>query len=663
MNNGPKSTDCIIDGMQFTFRALFATIGQKDGQKEICSTDMQEMHVDDNGSIKTVVWKGNAFAGKDFTVKAVIHTNADGLREWTAEISGASCDETPVQFDFPCVTRSFTQDTQVVDLQSQGEMARPASPLLKPGYQILFSTMRMGRCAAFIEPGDTSWYFDLPRTDSTDAVYFFTKTDSDKVSLTFRNFFEVISKGGKVSFAGAFKPFKGSWFEMAQIYKTRPFVQDMIRRAKARGNPKALRDISMWMWNRGPKDNVLPPVLKFQEDSGLPAALDWYWWHSIPYDSGYPNFWPPRDGVENFRAAVKEATDAGVFIQVYINGLAWDMDDPTFKTDGGEDEVIRHLDGTYTGIAFNRYDGHRLSYICGNQPKFKARHLELLKNLHDSGLSGQYLDQLGCCLYEPCYALNHGHKQGASPLPAYRKQLAEYRRTFPNWPLCTEDTTECLLDLFDTLICLLPSVERLGWAAEYTESIPFWSAVYHGCATVFGNYDMIDHIPPFDPKWPDKDRWKEEKEWEKLFPDQFAVELARGVIWGMQPSVHNFQLKHTSDPRFAADYKFMVDTAKFYHANRDFLYDGEMLSPGTMECERRNVKFTRRMIYTKDGEYREVSRELPAVFHSCWKSPDGTSAAILVNWTREPQHIKLTTPDFGTIDLVIPARGWKLVNG
>ena len=91
-----------------------------------------------------------------------------------------------------------------------------------------------------------------------------------------------------------------------------------------------MRDIAMWAWNRGLIKDVVPTIEKLQQDAGVPMALDWYWWHNNPYDTDYPNFWPPREGVEAFRAAVKRLRDQGIFSQVYVNGLTWDLDGVDF---------------------------------------------------------------------------------------------------------------------------------------------------------------------------------------------------------------------------------------------------------------------------------------------------------------------------------------------
>ena len=153
----------------------------------------------------------------------------------------------------------------------------------------------------------------------------------------------------------------------------------------------------------------------------------------------------------------------------------------------------------------------------------------------------------------------------------------------------------------------------------------------------------------------------ETTEWEKKYPDQFAVEFARGVAWGQQPTVHKFLMEHATSPRFAADYAFMKDTARFYFDNRDLLFDGEMRAPGTLTCPTQRVAFLRRGSYTKPEEVKETVRDaLPTVFHSVWRSKGGRTAAVLVNWSRAEQTFALETPDVSARG-TIPPRSWKLV--
>ena len=152
----------------------------------------------------------------------------------------------------------------------------------------------------------------------------------------------------------------------------------------------------------------------------------------------------------------------------------------------------------------------------------------------------------------------------------------------------------------------------------------------------------------------------EEKDWPRLFPDQFQVEVARGVVWGLQPTTHNLKMSDIDNPSCAEGYRFLVDTAKFYHENRDFLFDGEMCDPGVIECGTEEVKFLNRGTYTKKGEYKVSTHRLPTVFHSVWRDKNGKLAAVLCNWSSKKQRYHLKTSDIECEGELMP-RSWKFM--
>ena len=83
----------------------------------------------------------------------------------------------------------------------------------------------------------------------------------------------------------------GDWFHAATIYRRWALRQSWTRAARARRDAatvRRVRKIALWFWNRGSIANAVPPVEAFAEDLGLPVALDWYWWHKKPYDTGIP---------------------------------------------------------------------------------------------------------------------------------------------------------------------------------------------------------------------------------------------------------------------------------------------------------------------------------------------------------------------------------------
>ena len=271
----------------------------------------------------------------------------------------------------------------------------------------------------------------------------------------------------------------------------------------------------------------------------------------------------------------------GVFVQPYTNGVSWDKESPTWKTEG-EPDCILEKSGERWGWRYNVHMPSCLAGMCGDAPRFHARMRDLVRRLRECGVPGVYLDQIGCCTVRTCWDPAHRHPPGGGTaiVDGYREMLRDIQADNPGLLLSTESAPESYLDVVDSFINLHQNEERAATVpVPEAETVPAFQAVYHGAIASYGSYALIDGIPPWDPAWPDDDRWTEEKPWEELYPDQFAFEFARGVAMGIQPMVHQLRMRHFDDPRYAANLAFAVDTAKFYFANRDFLFDGAICAP------------------------------------------------------------------------------------
>ena len=407
----------------------------------------------------------------------------------------------------------------------------------------------------------------------------------------------------------------------------------------------------------------MPPALRFADLAGVPIALDWYWWHDIPYDTHYPNFWPPRDGVEKFAAAIARLQKRGIYTQIYMNGLSRAADDASWA-DGGEAEALWREPGKGpTRCYYNPYDNCPLVDTCGEAPRYHDLMSEQVRHaVKEGGLKAIYLDQIGCNSHQACYNPRHRHAPGDScgPLAESRAFVERLRRENPGVQFSTEDTGEEMMDLFDTMITCTPSIERT-WGNLF-EPVAALQAIWGDVVTLFGSYGIIDGVTPFDPRWPQDRRLKKELDWHAMFPDQFAYELAHTLVYGVQPCVHNFRDECLDNPELAEDLRFMVEVARFRHRHADVFGDFLAAHPGEMTCARRTVKFCSRGIYSA-AWYGEMFLDgYPAVLHSTWRHP-GTGAVrtVLVNWTRERQACRLVSPD-ATFDGTLAPREIRMVD-
>ena len=613
---------------------------------------MAEYRRDADGDTETEIWRGHPEAGRDFQVKVVWRQVEPTRREGRISWSGYEGKRQIEEIHFPVVSTAYRPGSRFFFGGAEtGQLYDPAVVLVLDRRRHI-SMM----CNALLDREGWSLYFDHrdPRHAAKYACYEVNEGEFRCWCVHGLACGAEPAAEYELPYANSVGIFRGGWYEAAQIYRRWALEQPWA--AARRGRPNPLADLGIWVWNRGPADEVVPPVLALQEDLGeVPVAMDWYWWHHNSYDTDYPDFWPPRDGEEKFRAAIAEMRARGIFTQVYINALAWDVDTPSYA-DGGAESVVVTREGKPFAIRYNVYTGHRLGYMCGEAPRFHDRISRLVKRLHSCGLDGQYLDQVAIASYRQCYNPHHSHGGGASAenVEGYRRQVKRLIAENPGWPFTSEGCNEAFMDLFEGgIACAALSGERIRLAPG-VEYVPVFQAVYHGDFAVFGNYAMPDAIPPWDPLWPDKDRWRHEEPWHRLFPEQFFVEMARGCVWGIQPMVCNLTEKIRRDPEFAEEYRFILETARFYHANRDLLFSGTMLSPEGFSCADREVGFLVRTIYTK--ERRTTSRHLPAVLHGCWRSPTGECALVLANYTREPQRWR-----YGALAGEIPARSYARI--
>ena len=616
-----------------------------------------------------LVWKGHPRLGADFTATAE-GTKEGGATEWTFSCTGNASGLPLGRIAFPVVDVPCASDGHLLYSPdagggTMGWKRRIVWKDVSPGKGVC-STLSPGFRFVAVLNGESqdSFYLDVRDPASNSGRFEVKKGPAGTARLSWVHDMPMTPEnaaGCRLPYAATVRAYRGDWFEAASYY--REWAKTTPRYAAARARDQSrLRDIGLWMWNRGLAETVIPPVERFQHDTGLKVALDWYWWFKEMPGTFYPDYWPPREGAAKFKADVQRLKAMGTFTQVYLNGMTWDEDVPSWR-DGGLGSVAMRHDGTYFSCAYNRFNpNHRLANLCGDAPKFHARIREQIAHLVDCGFDSIYLDMIGCNAYGPCFNPAHRHVPGGGThmTDDFRAYLKGVKAAFPGVLLSTEDCGEAYVDVFDSNISTHSSYERHGWigTAPDMEFVPVFQAVYHGCAAVFGNYAIVDNVPYWDPRWPMKAWWTgHEEHLRRDYPDQFAVEFSRGPVWGLQPSVHNFWIHHATNAAFAAEYRFIRETAKFYHDNREFLFDGEMRHPGRLECARRRVAFAKVSVF--DEKVTSHASVLPTVFHNIWRAPDGHVAAVLVNWSRDPQPWKLESPEISGAGVLSP-RSWHV---
>ena len=589
-------------------------------------------------------WRGHELLGAEFEVSLEL---IDDLRSRIG-FKNAGGGVTLTELVYPAIERALTCEDSAFFSESQGLMIHEfkqhdAFPF-KPGEPdyIFESRFRSMRYAALFR-GDDGIFIGMDDPENySKAAELYRSPDRERFWLDVITPLPLHVSEFVLPYPVIIADFRGGWFEAAQIYKA---LMPLDRRRLSRKNDR-MRDIACWLWNRDHAANVIPPVERLAADSGVPIALDWYWYHKLPYDTGYPDYYPPREGAAAFSTALAHLKNAGIFTHVYVNGFLWDTENANYSC-GGEQGAIHDRDGKTISTAFNKYMPHQMAYMCGTAKEFQAKLTGEITRLVECGLEGIYIDMIGAATMQFCYNPAHDHAPGGGNYMAagYRDFLAELHKKLPDLYLSTEDCNETYMDMVDSVISIMsPSGERYGFLPPF-EFVPAFSAVHHGATVMYGSNAHINGIPPYDSLWPQEGKWKTEQDWNAIAPYQFFVEVGRCVMWGQQPMIANLRPEHLDDPKLATRYKFLCDTAKFYFANRDCLFDGEMLSPGKLECAECKVDFVVRYIFTAEGEFKVVSRNMPVILHSVWRSKKGDDALFLLNYTDTEQAYRFLSAE------------------
>lgn len=454
--------------------------------------------------------------------------------------------------------------------------------------------------------------------------------------------------------------FQGDWMTVSAIYRKWAVQQKWCRDAcLKRGTvPDWVLKIGVWEWNRGRSENVLPEAVDLQERLGLPVSVLWHWWHNCPYDDGFPEYIPPREGRESFIKAVAAAQEKGIHCLPYMNSRQWGSSSTSWVTEGAEKNRSLKEDGTDYAHVYNFFTGHALVPMCHYSHFWRDRYVALCDTVVNAyGANGVYLDQAG--ISYPCYDPAHGHPLGGGnySLKYYGEMVRSIREatkdapTEPAFP--GEGCSEDWLPHLDMFLTLHASIERTR-KQQYKDWIPFFHSVYHDYAVYFLNFSTLVY-PPYDEKWPDEYRTElHETPLPDIYDQQFRIEQARTVVWGIQPAIANYHPFLWE--RKAVCMNFFAQLVKMRYNALPYLLYGEFQRPPEIDEVRKVLPVCKATTYAMPGTPRLVhsEREVPTVLSGCFKAPDGSVGVVVSNTNEEAQLISF---DFDPARYGLPRRG------
>ena len=471
-----------------------------------------------------------------------------------------------------------------------------------------------------------------------------------------------LSPGGEARFEPAYEAlataFRGDWYDAAALYRAWAWRQAWVRESRRLREltPAWLLDTALWVWNRGRSPGVLAPAAALMEHAEVPVSVFWHWWHGCAYDTGFPEYLPPREGEEPFRQALARAQERGIRALVYMNQRLWGMTTRSWVEQGAERWAVKRPDGGVTPEVYNTFNRAPCASMCMGTEFWRGTYAALAEGaVRGLGVDGIYMDQ--ACSSLACYDPGHGHPLGGGAwwMEGFRRLEEDLRaRCAPAKPvaLAGEGCGEAWLPHLDAMLSLQVSMERYAAPGRW-EPIPFFHAVYHACALFFGSYSSLTR-PPYDELWPAEFAPARPLELlDRKFAAQFRLEQGRAFAWGQQPTIANFLPGQLADRGEELD--FFLRLVRVRRAALPYLRDGVFLRPPAIDAPTAPIPMSRLSIYAGQRDaVREFEGQAPRALASAWAAPDGSIAAALVNISEAPIALDLS---LGPPEYAVPPAG------
>ena len=376
-------------------------------------------------------------------------------------------------------------------------------------------------------------------------------------------------------------------------------------------------------------------------------SVFWHWWHGCAYDTGFPEYLPPREGAEPFKTALVAAQAEGLHALVYMNQRLWGMTTHSWAEEGAERFAVKGPNGKVAPEVYNTFSNAPCASMCIGTEFWRNKYAGLAERaVRELGVDGIYMDQ--ACSSLACYDPTHGHPRGGGTywMNGFRLLTEDIRRRCEARApqrvrapvvLAGEGCGEAWLPYLDLMLALQVSKERY-MAQDEWETIPFFQAVYHPYTVTYGNYSSLT-MPPYDELWPAASAPKEPlKLLDRKFSRQFMLEQARAFVWGQQPTIANFlpaQLQQRPE-----EMAYLLRLARIRsHAAKYLLY-GTFLRPPELHAPEATLDMSRLSIYAgQQGGLTEFQKASPLALAGAWRAPDGDVGLAVASLAEEPLEL------------------------
>ncbi len=440
--------------------------------------------------------------------------------------------------------------------------------------------------------------------------------------------------------------FQGDWITAAERYRTWAARQPWTEQSRLRRGlvPQWVLQSGLWVWNRGRSPGVLEPAAAIHERLGLPVSVFWHWWHGCPYDIGFPEYLPPREGADAFRQAVARAHEKNLHMLVYMNQRAWGLSTKSWESEGAERFAVKLPSGKIEPEVYNIFTRQALISMCLGTSFWRNKYAGLAQEaVNDLGIDGIYMDQ--ACAHKPCYDPDHGHPPGGgdSWMQGFHDLSEDIRgRCHGASPvvLAGEGCGEAWIPYLDLMLALQVSRERYSAPTDPWDVIPFFHAVYHPYAVIYGNYSSLV-MPPYDDLWPAEFAPAEPLALlDRKFSRQYYLEQARTFVWGQQLTLANFRPILLQERAEEIDY--LVRLAQVRSRAQKYLLDGVFLRPPRLNVPEVTSDFSRLSIYAgQQDRLTAFQCSHPLALAGAWRAADGDVAIALASVADQPLDLSL----------------------
>jgi len=296
--------------------------------------------------------------------------------------------------------------------------------------------------------------------------------------------------------------YDGDWYDAAEHYREWALEEAAWTQrgpiASRAGVPEWITETSLW-WTpstvgsdaeRGydPEDAAATAELLRELHDRFPVttAAHWYNWHEVPFDTDYPDYFPPRPGVADTVAGLQAD---GIHVMPYINARLADASGRIWTEADLASAAAKRAPARYDPGGLVRHveeygNGQLLSPICPTTTTWRETVTGIVERLAgEVGVDAVYLDQIAATSPARCFDPDHDHPPGggAYGVAAYQELLAD----LVEWKAENDSdlalTTECNAEPFMGWIDAY-----LTWHTARADLVPLFPAVYGDYTLTFG---------------------------------------------------------------------------------------------------------------------------------------------------------------------------------